>query len=391
MKKFFAIILSLVIAASLAGCNTQPKMGAGNKVIATSGSEKMYLRDYLYTLGSYKAQNESYINQVMGLTAEEFDAYWNEESYISPGFTMFDDMKDTALESAKEMATLYKLAKDNGFTHDEAEITELKANLANAVASLNSPEKTGERYFYEYYYVTIEEACEVSKMISTVEQYENSIYDSIVVSDGDVKAFFDDPANVSAIDSIQEALVAHVLVQFPEAPVAPVETDFADKAQYDAAVVEYDAAKAEYDATLEAKKEECFAKAEDILARAQSGEDFGQLAAEFSDDGGSSNNNGEYTITRSTSFVTEFLDWTFDANVGDFGIIQTSYGYHVMYLKSLQGYEDMKETLRESVIQQKYADAVDAVIAANAMEWNVDQDMLINVKYSVYGETPAAK
>ena len=356
MKKFLALILSLVMILSLAACNTQPKMGAGNKVIATSGSEKMYLRDFLYSLGALKAQNESYINQYMGLSPEEFDAYWVEESYVSPGFTMFDDLKENTMGRAQEMATLYKIAKDRGFSHDETEMKELKEQLTASVAGLNSPEKTGERFFYEYYYVTIDEAIEVTKMISAVEQLEASIRDSIVVLDDEVKAFYDNPAHKTAVDDVQEALVAHILVQVPEGTEDPAVKGVFEE------------------------------KANSILTRAMNGENFGQLAAEFSEDPGSKDNNGEYSVTRSTSFVPEFLDWTFAAEVGDFGLVETSYGFHIMHLINLQGFEEMKESLREAVVQYNFGTAMSDLVAESAMEWTLDADMFANIKYSVYGE-----
>ena len=358
MKKFLALVFSLVMIASLAGCNTQPKMGSGEKVIATSGSEKMYLRDYLYTLGALKAQNESYINQYMGLSPEEFDEYWVGDSVKSPGTTMFDDLKIDGMDRAQQLAILYKLATDQGFTYDETEMKELKEQLANSVASLNSPEKTGERFFYEYYYVTIDEAVEVTKKISAVEQFQVSVHNGIVVSDDEIRAFYDNPLNAMTVSTLQEALVAHILIQVPEG-------------------------------TDPAVKETVYkAKAEDILIQAESGEDFGQLAAEFSEDPGSKDNGGEYTVTRSTSFVTEFLDWTFspDVNVGDFGIVETSYGYHVMHLINLQDYEEMKDTLRESVIQQKSSEAIGKLVDEAAMEWTIDEALFAKIKHSVYGE-----
>ena len=355
MKKFFAVIFALIMAASLAGCNAQPKMGSGNKVIATSGSEQMHLRDYLYTLGATKAQYESSISQYMGTTAEEFVDYWAEESYISPGFTMFDDLKDSAMENAKNMATLYKIGKDMGFTHDEAEMKALKEDLTVNIASLNSPEKTGERVFYEYYYVTIDEVVEVTKRISVVEQLEASIQDSIVITDDEARAFYNDEANATTVGNLQEALVAHVLVQIPEG-------------------------------TEEAGKVEYKTKADDILARAQAGENFGQLAAEFSDDGGSKDNNGEYSVTRATSFVPEFLEWTFTSNVGDFGIVETSYGYHVMHLISMQGYDEMADAIKDAAKYQKYSDTMDALVANNPMEWTVDDAVFSSIKYDVYAK-----
>lgn len=84
-------------------------------------------------------------------------------------------------------------------------------------------------------------------------------------------------------------------------------------------------------------------EAEDLLAQWQAGdataESFAALAEEYSDDTGSNTNGGLYEgITKSTSFIANFIDWTFadGRQVGDTGIVEntTSGGYHVMYLDS---------------------------------------------------------
>ena len=64
---------------------------------------------------------------------------------------------------------------------------------------------------------------------------------------------------------------------------------------------------------------------------------FGEMAAELSADTGSASNGGLYEgINKSTSFVQEFLDWCFaeGRQVGDSGVVDSSYGSHVMYLDS---------------------------------------------------------
>ena len=68
-------------------------------------------------------------------------------------------------------------------------------------------------------------------------------------------------------------------------------------------------------------------------------ESFAALAEEHSDDGGSNTNGGLYEgITKSTSFIEGFLDWTFEdgRQPGDTGLVEntTSGGWHVMYLDS---------------------------------------------------------
>ena len=62
-----------------------------------------------------------------------------------------------------------------------------------------------------------------------------------------------------------------------------------------------------------------------------------ELAAELSGDTGSAANGGLYEgISKDTSFVQEFLDWCFadGRKVGDAGVIDSTYGSHVMYLDS---------------------------------------------------------
>lgn len=82
------------------------------------------------------------------------------------------------------------------------------------------------------------------------------------------------------------------------------------------------------------------ASAEDILKTWQDGEateeSFAQLATERSEDGGSAANGGLYEDVYKGQMVTAFENWTFDAarKPGDTGIVQTDYGFHVMYFVS---------------------------------------------------------
>ena len=83
-------------------------------------------------------------------------------------------------------------------------------------------------------------------------------------------------------------------------------------------------------------KADAKAQADDILAQWQAGEatedTFAQLAMEHSVDG-SKYVGGLYTRVYQGQMVTTFEDWCFDSSrqVGDTGIVETPYGYHVMY------------------------------------------------------------
>lgn len=84
--------------------------------------------------------------------------------------------------------------------------------------------------------------------------------------------------------------------------------------------------------------ETCRAEAQKILDEWLSGEateaSFTALAYQYSEDTGSNGNGGLYqNLDENSGFVQEFVDWYMDENrkPGDYGLIRTSYGYHVMY------------------------------------------------------------
>ncbi len=79
------------------------------------------------------------------------------------------------------------------------------------------------------------------------------------------------------------------------------------------------------------------AKANEVLNEWLSGEktedSFAVLAQVYSVDGGSSSNGGLYEDVYVGQMVEPFENWCFDASrqYGDYGIVKTNYGYHIMY------------------------------------------------------------
>ncbi len=90
-------------------------------------------------------------------------------------------------------------------------------------------------------------------------------------------------------------------------------------------------------------KEAARASAEEILNEWKSGDatedSFAALANEKSTDTGSNTNGGLYENVYPGQMVTAFNDWCFDAarKPGDTGIVETNYGYHVMYFVGTTG------------------------------------------------------
>ena len=119
----------------------------------------------------------------------------------------------------------------------------------------------------------------------------------------------------------------------------------------------------------DAEKAAAKESAEAILADWQAGEaseeSFAALANEKSDDGDGTTG-GLYTDIYPGQMVTNFNDWCFDAarQTGDTGVIETEYGYHVMYYvgaaeQTYRNYQ-IENTLVNEALESWYNGIVEA-------------------------------
>ena len=113
-------------------------------------------------------------------------------------------------------------------------------------------------------------------------------------------------------------------------------------------------------------------KANELLQQYNDGEQtedaFAALAVANSTDSNASSG-GLYTDIYRGQTVSEFEDWCFDPSrqAGDTGIVQTSYGYHVMYFVSTNEnpywYVQAETSLKSSAYNEWYAAITDGVEA----------------------------
>lgn len=152
----------------------------------------------------------------------------------------------------------------------------------------------------------------------------------------EIRARFDQivGSNPSILSRPEQVTAAHVLVLVPQD--APAEEDAA-----------------------------ALAKINGIRDRAIAGEDFGALAAEFSEDPGSKDKGGVYTFGRGR-MVKPFEDAAFSQPIGEVGPpVRTNYGYHI--LKVLErtesrtlGFEDVRENIAAALFREAGQRAVAA-------------------------------
>lgn len=107
--------------------------------------------------------------------------------------------------------------------------------------------------------------------------------------------------------------------------------------------------------------------AEEILSEWQAGEatedSFAALANAKSEDSGSNTNGGLYTDVVQGQMVAEFDTWLFDAarHSGDVGIVDTTFGSHVMYYVS-EGTPAWKSTVTSALAETDYTAALTAAV-----------------------------
>lgn len=227
--------------------------------------------------------------------------------------------KQQALSQAVEVEYLLQEANNNGFTVSKEDINsawgEMDANIKNNAAA---------------YGVSVNEFCEqvfgvkynkLKKIYSenvTAQKYREKIIEEMSVDEAEVKAFYEENKDASDYNK-----VSHILIAVEEGAE---------------------------DSVVEERKK----KAQDILDRVNNGEDFAELAKEYSEDTGSAQTGGQYDVQKG-QMVPEFEEWTFSHEVGDTGLIRTDFGFHVMKLDSVNNtFEAARDTVEYLFKSDKY-------------------------------------
>jgi parvulin-like peptidyl-prolyl isomerase len=117
----------------------------------------------------------------------------------------------------------------------------------------------------------------------------------------------------------------------------------------------------------ESEKAEALKKIEGILARAKAGEDFAELAKQYSEDPGSKDTGGLYEDFGRGQMVKPFEDASFSVPVGEIsGVVETTYGYHIIKVvdrkKETRPFEEVRAELESRLAQGKQGTAVEDYI-----------------------------
>lgn len=298
---------------------------AADTVVATIGDQKLTnaeLQIY-YWMGINGFLNENYYYLSMyGLDyTQPLDMQVC--AYTEEGTSWQHFFLGMALENWQLYEALYLESVETGFVLSDEQQAELD-NMANTETfeqeAVNAGFASGQEYL-EYFVgkgSSIESYLNFLRHNYIADAYYRSLTDQLTYTDEEIETYFNEnEETLSASGITRDAYtvdVRHILV-FPEGATSEtIRTEtFPDEA--------WAAAETEAKQILD-----------DWLAGEKTEESFGVLANEKSDDGDGTGG-GLYEGVEPGMMVEAFDAWCFDAarQVGDYDIVKTEFGYHVMY------------------------------------------------------------
>ena len=129
------------------------------------------------------------------------------------------------------------------------------------------------------------------------------------------------------------------------------------------------------------EKAKCKAEAQAILDEYKKNptvENFAKLAKEKTDDGGSRENGGLYEkVADDGQYVEAFTKWVVDSSrkPGDTGIVETEYGYHVMYYVKAND-DAWYASVKNAIFAEKYSKLTDEVMDGYMKEMDFESSLL---------------
>src|SRR5271156_3575896 len=252
------------------------------------------------------------------------------------------DVKLRQLDSALSLssfATASELKQVRALTKQQRELAWLTLPAEKFAAQAVPDEAALKTYYdaHKFEYMTPE-----TVDLHYVEISLTQLASKVNVDDAQLKAYYDEQKAKTPELFVQpeQRRVSHILL-----PVANPKDDAAVKA-----------------------------KAEGILRRAQAGEDFAQLAKEFSQDPGSAQQGGDLGWSERKAWVPPFADAAFGMKVDEIrGPVKTQFGYHILKLVGIQptavktfeqSKADLETDYRRTQAEKLFNDAQDALADA---------------------------
>lgn len=225
--------------------------------------------------------------------------------------------KDEVLDQMIDELVLLQEAEARGLDVNETEVDEalVKVLERNNIGLSQLEEALAKRN------VTLQELRGLLRKQALINKlFDQAGLDNVTVSEADIKAFYAENKEQFVVP--EQVTVRHILL-----PIKGGETE-----------------------------ENVTAFAQELIERYNNGEDFCTLVKNYSVDAGSKETCGEYTFPRGR-MVPPFEEKAFDLDVGDIGIVTTSFGVHIIEKLDEEpehtlAFEDVRDDIENSLKEQ---------------------------------------
>lgn len=362
MKRVISLFLALVIALSLTACgNTKNQIKVGNIKIDVEKFAYYYCLiwenyqqttiEYDVSFGQGAGEEKTGYNYSVLPCEQEYD---ESKSAMYTGVTLEDlGVEEATWEDVfvyltfnSILRTEYGLgeAKAKGLTVELDETEEIDSDVMKIKTEAEKVNLSFEDYLKERYGARLTEEeyraiYEESLLFDVADEQLKQYYMTQVTEEEKQTEYESEQTGYDSYGDTLLSDVRHILIEFPvdEETQEVVKLSDAEKVPY-----------------FE-KAQEAF----DLYGKNPTEDTFVNLVAEYSDDSASVSDGGLYTyIKKEGKYVSEFENWCVDParQAGDAEIIETPYGYHVMYfVKSYGSAKDYLVTRAAAV--DKFDDA----------------------------------
>lgn len=403
MKKLLALLLAVSMVLTFAACAKETTEPTTDPTEPTTGTTEIVIDsdDPLYTKVSYTLANDMLMAQNSTVAATVGDSnltvgqlqiyYWmsvygflNEYSYYLSYFGL-DYTKPLDQQMCSEIDGTwqhYFLGNALNTWHNyqalalmaEKEGTKVEESLQKEIDSLADDwAKEAEEEGYDSVEallhdriapgITFEDYQEYLMVYYTGYSYFQEQVDAIEVTNEMIEEYFEKNKDKLAESEITKESgkvvdVRHILVT-PEGGTK----DSSGNTTYS-------------DAEWEACQEKAQALLDEWLAGEATEDTFAQMATKHTQDPGSKETGGLYENVYEGQMVEEFENWCFDESrkTGDYGLVKTPYGYHIMYFC-----EEEPEWIyycRNAILDEKASDIVKAASELYTLTENYENIVL---------------
>lgn len=334
MKKIIALTLSSLLCISAVGCSSKKN---NNDIVAKVNENNITIEDFKVTLALNKIDLESKYGSTV----------W--ETEVENGVKFKDTFKNRVLKGMIDVEAVCEEAKKDGLTPSEEEIDK-------AFDELNKNLYANENYKKILEDLKISDTCiksQVEKTL-TIQKYTENFDKNLKISDEEMKKYYEEHKADYYKDEVK---ASHILI-------STVDDNGKELS--------------------EAKKKEAKKKAEEVLKKAKSGEEFSELAKEYSDDPGSAANCGDLGYFTKGKMVQPFEEAAFSLKSGEIsGLVESEYGYHIIKVydkidKQLT-FDEVKDEIKKTLTEDKYMESIEAITKKAKVEKN--ESVIKKVKF----------